>query len=177
MSIYWVHAGTAPRMKKAYQDFTKKTKIDRWDSQDPKVDKLQLVKNRFEEEASGKWILVIDNADDIDLLYGGGNCEGDRSSNRLADYFPRSPNGILLTTRNKKIAKKFTTSCNILHVTALTVAESKSLLAAKLGGSDSDIHSRAELANVLEKSPTGSRPGGCLYISKIFISHGISKTV
>lgn len=175
MSIYWVHEGTAPRMEKAYQDITKNTKIDRWDSQDPKVDKLQLVKNWFEEEASGKW---IDNADDIDLLYGGGNYEGDRSSNRLADYFSRSPNGsILLTTRNKKIAIFFTTSCNVLHVTALTVAESKSLLAAKLGGSDSDTHSRAELANVLEKRPTGSRPGGCLHISKIFISHGIAKSV
>ncbi len=166
-------------MEKAYQDITKKTKVDRWDSQNPKVDKLQLVKNWFEEEASGKLILVIDNADDIDLLYGGGNYEGNRSSNRLADYFPRSPNGsILLTTRNKKIAIfLITTSCNVLHVTALTVAESKSLLAAKLGGSDSDTHSRAGLANVLEKSPTGSRPGGCLYFSRIFFSHGISKTV
>jgi len=87
-------------MEKAYQDITKETKIDRWDSQDPKVDKLQLVKNWFEEEASGKWILVIDNADDIDLLYGGGNYEGDRSSNRLADYFPRSPNSSLHITDN-----------------------------------------------------------------------------
>jgi len=70
---------------KGLSGYYQKTKIDRWDSQDPKVDKLQLVKDWFEEEASGKLILVIDNADDIDLLHGGGNYEGDRSSNRLAD--------------------------------------------------------------------------------------------
>jgi tetratricopeptide (TPR) repeat protein len=72
----------------------------------------------------GKWILVLDNADDIDLLY---------NANRMADYFPRSSNGtILLTTRNKKVGTKFAATHGLLEVPAFTEVESVHLLKAKI---------------------------------------------
>ena len=116
-----------------------------WDSSDPDIDKLQLVKHWFEETISGHWILILDNADNVDLLFG---------SSRLADYFPRSLNGaILLTTRNKQVASKFaTTRQHVLHVRAFEDPESVNLLKAKLGdqfGDDDYIR----LANALDHVP------------------------
>src|SRR6266513_139730 len=78
-SVFWVHAGTAPRMEKAYLDIAKTVKVEGWDSQDPAADKLQLVKDWFESEESGNWILIVDNADDVDLMYGGDYPRGDQN--------------------------------------------------------------------------------------------------
>jgi tetratricopeptide (TPR) repeat protein len=152
-SVFWIHASTASRIEKAYLDIAKKVKIEGWDSQDPKVDKLQLVKDWF-ESAPGKWTLIVDNADDIDLLYGGGARETGRSWSRLASYFPRTSNGsIILTTRNARVGTMFATIRNVLHVKALTAAESERLLTTRLGDVDSDMPSLADLANVLERVP------------------------
>lgn len=95
-SIFWVHASTRRRVEKDYLDIAQEVGIVGWDSPNPQIDILRLVKDWFEKTALGHWILILDNADDADLLFG---------SSRLADYFPRSLNGaILLTTRNKLVA-------------------------------------------------------------------------
>lgn len=128
-SVFWVHAGSSQRVKNDYLDIAKAVGIVGWDSLDPKVDKFRMVKDWFESVASGHWILVLDNADDIELLYKKRN-----NPTCLADYFPQSPNGtILLTTRNKKVATKFTTQQNLFAVEAFSTTESVSLLKAKVG--------------------------------------------
>lgn len=128
-SIFWVHAGSFQRMEKDYLDIAKAVGIVGWDSQDSKIDKLRLVKDWFESAASSHWILVLDNADDVDLLY-----KKQNNSTCLADYFPRSPNRtILLTTRNKKVATKFAAQQNDVEVKAFDIMESVSLLKAKVG--------------------------------------------
>lgn len=125
--MFWVHAGTAERIEKDYLDIAKAVGIPGWE--DPKFDKLGMVKDWFERKALGKWILIIDNADDIDMLYG-----GPANSIRYADYFPRASSGaILLTTRNMKVGTRFTSSVqNLIHVQPLPVAESIRLLKAKI---------------------------------------------
>lgn len=140
-----MHASTLQRIEKDYLDIAKKVGIAGWDSSDPNVDKLQLVKHWFEETISGHWILILDHADDVDLLFG---------SSRLADYFPRSLHGaILLTTRNKQVASKFAPNRqHVLHVRAFEDSESVNLLKAKIGdqfGDDDYIR----LANALDHVP------------------------
>ena len=70
VSVSWIHASTAPRIEKGYLDIAKEVNIVGWDSRDPRFDKTLLVKSWLEGNASGRWILILDNADDIDLLYG-----------------------------------------------------------------------------------------------------------
>ena len=151
-SVFWVHAGNAARMEKAYHDIAKKVNIGGWD--DPNVKPLQLAKNWFEDESTSNWILIVDNADDYDLLFGKDEaCDVD-STRRLADSFPRSSNGsILLTTRNKQVGLSFTTARNVLDVEALSLIESEELLAARLGHDSSNVQPYAELANMLERLP------------------------
>ena len=92
--------------------------------------------------------MIIDNADNVDLLYG--------PESRLADeLLPRSTNGsILLTTRDKKVGVKFAASPrNVIVVLPITTFESEALLAAKLGDTESNKESIRELSIILEKMP------------------------
>ena len=134
-------------MKKSFSDIARRVGIPGCEGEG--VDILRLVKGWFEDEAAGKWLLVVDNADDDNLLY-----SRDLGAFRLADYFPRSENGsILLTTRYDKVGRRFATTNNIIILSALTMDESESLLATRLGLGKPTPASYRELAEQLEWIP------------------------
>lgn len=114
----------------------------------PDVDILRKVKEWWESEASGRWLLIYDNVDDIDLMY-------DEEHGRLATYFPRSNRGfIVMTTRNRQIGIKFATAKNIIPLPALTAEESITLMAARLGEDNPERRSDLkQLANTLGGIP------------------------
>jgi hypothetical protein len=59
------------------------------------------VQEHLSKGSAGQWVLVFDNADDIDMW------KSKQGSGRLIDYLPRSIQGsIVFTTRNRKIAVK-----------------------------------------------------------------------
>jgi len=60
-----VHAGNAERLKKSYFDIVRKVAMHGCDA--PQTNVLQLVKDWLEGEESGRWLLVIDNADNMIL--------------------------------------------------------------------------------------------------------------
>ncbi|KAL4813902.1 hypothetical protein BDW67DRAFT_192655 [Aspergillus spinulosporus] len=60
------------------------------------------VKSYLGQGGSGKWVLIFDNADDMDMWVG-----GSVGAAGLADFIPQSQQGrILFTTRNRKLAVK-----------------------------------------------------------------------
>lgn len=124
---------------------------------DPAVDKLQLVKDWFESQASGSWLIIVDNADDVDLLFGSGHHESNpstRASCRLADYFPRRRNGsILLTTRNQKVGTKFTSMQNLIAIPSMNSTDASKLLSDQLGYEVFNNLDLSALANALENLP------------------------
>jgi hypothetical protein len=70
---------------------------------DPKADVLGLVQQRLSTESAGQWLLIIDNADDVEVWFE--PVAGSTSSICLVDYLPRSARGaILITTRSRKVA-------------------------------------------------------------------------
>ena len=132
-------------MKRASREILKKANVTGW--KEPQSDSLQLMKDWFESEDSGKWLLVVDNADDTNLLY-------DEAEGRLAAYFPRSERGsILLTTRNRQIGVKFATHGNVVDVPALTNEESSMLMKTRLGDESSEYQDRITLAEALAGIP------------------------
>lgn len=142
-----MYARSLERIKKAFEEIAKAVGVSGYD--DPGVDVLQSVKDWFEDESSGRWLLIIDNVDDTELLY-------PRSSNsvRLADFLPRSENGsILLTTRFSTIGHRFATARGVVSLPALTTNESKSLLKARLGPSNLFSTRYKELAKLLDRFP------------------------
>ncbi|KAK2761543.1 hypothetical protein FQN54_001371 [Arachnomyces sp. PD_36] len=141
ISVFWIHASSKARISEAYGKIAEKVKIPGYEHAQDKG--LELVKDWFESESSGKWLMVIDNADDIDLLYG---------SERLADYFPRSDNGsCIMTTRNKQVGFKFANTSMVLLET-LDLDRSQELLSSKLLD-EFDPKQCADLAQELEGIP------------------------
>lgn len=105
--ILWFHASTKQRFEQAYRDTARRLELPGW--KDPDIDTLGLVSEWFNEAANGSWLMVLDNADDLDMFFARPNPTA--SSNELAlylkDYLPQSSNGsMLITTRDERLAKR-----------------------------------------------------------------------
>ena len=144
--MFWVYAYNAERLRKAFDDIAKQVKIP--GHQDPGADTLRLVKEWFESDVSGQWLLFIDNVDDTELLY-----PSTAQSTRYADYLPRSETGsILLTTRNGKVGHEFAAAHNVLTLSGMDLEESVALLSTRIGNNQSK-DSFKELAQELGQVP------------------------
>src|SRR5277367_5890035 len=101
--VFWIHASTLYRVDQAYKDIAKWLCLPGWN--DPNVDKLQLVSEWLSDDAQGPWLLVLDNADDMETFFGPKSNQSSAGSERttpLVNYLPRSSNGsTLITTRDK----------------------------------------------------------------------------
>ena len=64
--VFWVYEGTRTRFTQSYEDIV--TKVDIPGRQDQNVDRLVLVGNWLSEVNNGPWLIVIDNAEDRDVL-------------------------------------------------------------------------------------------------------------
>ncbi|KAL8409990.1 hypothetical protein RB594_008182 [Gaeumannomyces avenae] len=96
-SIFWVHVLSGATFEQAYNEIARKLRLqDVGTDEDPK----DSVRRYLSSEAAGPWLLVVDNADDADILFG----SPDMPSG-LTDYLPESEAGLVLfTTRPKEVA-------------------------------------------------------------------------
>ena len=146
ISVFWVYAYNAERLRKAFDEIAKRVKIP--GHQDPGADTLRLVKEWFESDTSGQWLLIVDNVDDAELLY-----PSRPHCIRYADYLPRSETGsILLTTRNGKVGHEFAAVHNVLTLASMNAEESMSLLSTRLDTYQSE-ESLKELTEELSQIP------------------------
>lgn len=106
--------------------------------------------------------MVIDNADDENLIFGGDEDQRQvpsSSSSKLARYFPRRLiRSILLTTRNRKLGVNFagaklTTIGGVITIPEMSISESKSLLVEKLEEDEHDDNDLTELIEIMENLP------------------------
>jgi hypothetical protein len=65
LSVCWVHAGTAERFQHSFSAIAEECQIEGYDN--PQADSMLLVKSWFEKKESGRWLMIVDNADDIEL--------------------------------------------------------------------------------------------------------------
>jgi hypothetical protein len=109
--VFWVHASNAARFEQAYRQVATRAEIP--GRKDPKADILHLVYDWLANEANGRWLMILDNADDADIFFDQpkeSSIEGSRLTSTpepLARYLPQTPNGsILVTSRNRLAAAK-----------------------------------------------------------------------
>ena len=130
-SVFWVPAVDTTSFERAYRQIGQKLRIAGID--DDKANVKSLVKLALSQDSAGSWLLIIDNADDIDMLYNR-NSKGNEGNEPLAlvDYLPFSRKGsILFTTRNHKVAVKHA-GVNVIKVTEMAEGDSLQLLRASL---------------------------------------------
>lgn len=96
---------------------------------EPSTDILALVRDWLQNDESGRWLMIIDNADDIKLFYPKGPDE-----RVLASFLPKCNNGtILVTSRSRDVAERLTGSQkNIFQVSTMDEAQGLHLIRNKL---------------------------------------------
>jgi hypothetical protein len=111
-SIFWVPALSVDSIRKAFLDIARQ--LDVPGLEEPEADLLGLVQQHLSGKSTGQWLLIVDNADDADVL--SESCASNASSVRLADCLPRSECGaILITTRSYKVAAQMA-GCGVVAV-------------------------------------------------------------
>ncbi|GAM42317.1 hypothetical protein TCE0_044r16183 [Talaromyces pinophilus] len=74
MWVFWIHASNVARWVESYQRIAGVAKIPRRD--DPKTNVLQLVYQWLCDESNGRWLMVLDNADDDQIFFRSDDADG-----------------------------------------------------------------------------------------------------
>jgi tetratricopeptide (TPR) repeat protein len=137
-SIFWIPATNFESLQQAHLNICQKLQLPGWDNhcEDPK----RLLQSYLSQASAGQWLLVFDDADDINLWT---KSQGsDPGSARLMDRIPKSPDGrILFTTRDRKVAYDLVQrEKNIVEVPELIEDVAKALLQKYIPGHELDKH-------------------------------------
>ncbi|KAJ5955445.1 hypothetical protein N7501_009724 [Penicillium viridicatum] len=157
--VFWVHASSKARFEQSIRDIADQVKIP--GRQDSKANIPKLVENWLRDEKKGKWICILDNADDDKFL-----CSlpatGKRASTReplnastkpLLEYVPRSRNGsMIITSRSKEVALKMVTHKDLIEVNPMERFEALELLQKTLDQPEESQESQ-QLVEELEFIP------------------------
>ena len=88
-SVFWVPVLSAATFEQAYVEIAKVLRVQRSEEEDLK----ELVRRHLSSDATGPWLLILDNADDMEMV------------RNMTQYLPESDGGlILVTTRSRDVA-------------------------------------------------------------------------
>ncbi|KAK0747265.1 hypothetical protein B0T21DRAFT_397714 [Apiosordaria backusii] len=119
----------------------------------PKANIPQLVYAWLSNERNGRWVMILDSADDCDVFYPPTSSDA-RNEHLFANFLPQSRNGsIIITTRNKDLARRLISRTqNIIEVGPMTQRDALTLLEKRLG-SLSDLDVATKLVQALDFVP------------------------
>ncbi|CEJ62356.1 hypothetical protein PMG11_10857 [Penicillium brasilianum] len=118
-SIFWASAITLESFEQACAKIVKELRIRRKTDDESA---MEMVHRQLSSDDAGKWLFIVDNADDEDLLF-----------DELHQYFPASKSGvILLTTRLSEIVISFA-GRDIIDLQKMTEEEGIAFLSKIIG--------------------------------------------
>ncbi|KPA40104.1 kinesin light chain 3 [Fusarium langsethiae] len=103
-SVFWVHGSSKATFEESYRALADVLALPR--RHEPEVNVLALVRDWLQRDDIHLWLMVVDNADDVNLFFLGREQDG-ALQDRLASYLPKSTKGkILVTSRSLDAAEK-----------------------------------------------------------------------
>ncbi|KAI9782759.1 MAG: hypothetical protein M1816_001711 [Peltula sp. TS41687] len=155
--IFWVHGSSQSRFSQSYQAIANTVELHGRD--DPKRDVNRLVYEWLKSERSGRWLMILDNADDIDVFYDP-KANEDVSSlqdeeHQLLDYIPQCLNGlVLITSRDRAAAFALAgEEDRLISVSPMAEKDARDLLRKRLPRDTSSEDSFCGLVETLEFLP------------------------
>ncbi|KAJ5346218.1 hypothetical protein N7452_004222 [Penicillium brevicompactum] len=143
--VFWIHASNAARLEQNYQQIAAVAEI--FGRDDPKMNILQLVYQWLCDAQNGRWLIVLDNADDDGIFF-----SGNKSKERgpLERFLPQAAHGsILITSRNSLAARNLVGSDGrVIDVQPMSEEDSLALLRVRVPAPLSGESEEAEMALV-----------------------------
>ncbi|OBT82207.1 hypothetical protein VE02_08678 [Pseudogymnoascus sp. 03VT05] len=157
--VFWVHASNAGRFKQAYTNIAAKIELPGRD--DPNADILRLVYNWLSDERNGRWLIILDNADDDQVFHSTSEVSGsvthvtDVAAAPLASFLPQSSNGwVLVTSRDLAAAMNLVgIRDNVFHVGPMPEEEALMLLKTRVSVDKAFEDDAKALIQILEYTP------------------------
>ena len=178
--VFWVHASTRARFDEGYKMIADALKLR--GRNDPQTNILQLVAGWLRDEANGRWLMILDNADDAALWVDQSHSRpvtaaGDLAAmtGALSDFIPQAHHGsILITSRTEDVAARLAGNYkDIVAVKAMDEGQALTLLRRKLTSSF-DEKDGAELVCALDYMPLAiTQAAG--YINRLAPRSSVSK--
>ncbi|EMT62469.1 Protein SERAC1 [Fusarium odoratissimum] len=153
-SVFWVHASSAERFSEGYTNIANECKIP--GHEDPTFDVLPAVRDWLESDECGQWLMVIDNADDMQLFFP--QTESSKinlnTERGLGQFIPQCAHGnALITTRNMQVGSRFTKGKCPIEVGTMDEHEATQLLRQGLQQTDESEKDLIQLSSRLEFLP------------------------
>lgn len=148
--VFWIYAGTQERVEEGFRTIADTVKLA--GRMQPKADIPLLVQNWLTNEGNGRWLIILDSADDREVLY---HVYENHNQRALATYLPESRNGsIVVTTRSRDLAYKLTGNYkNIIEIGPMAHKDALTLLEKKLGQEHYNASGAEDLVHVLDYIP------------------------
>lgn len=126
--VFWVPAISQESFELAYRDIGTQLRIPGID--DANADVKQLVRDALNSGNLGHWLMIVDNADDSEVLLGVSNKT--TKLVRLIDYIPLSIGGsVFFTTRSRKAATDLTSN-NVLELNDMDKFKARQLFVHRI---------------------------------------------
>ena len=160
--MFWAHASNTARLEQSFREVADQVKVR--GRRDPQADVFKLVHDWLRNEKNGRWLLVLDNADDAAVLsptdggHGRVNSSSGGDSSALQQHLsrciPSSRHGsVLVTSRTKRAAMQVVEDSDIISIEPMHDAAAHALLRKKLRYIDEEDDSIAKLATTLDHMP------------------------
>ncbi|KAJ5726668.1 uncharacterized protein N7483_008025 [Penicillium malachiteum] len=103
--VLWVHASNEARFEQSLRAIADQLKIP--GHLDPKVNIYKLIEKWLYDEKKGKWICILDNADDYEFLCSLPAAGKGALAKPLLEYIPKSQNGsLIIISRSREATLK-----------------------------------------------------------------------
>ncbi|KAF4341603.1 kinesin light chain 3 [Fusarium beomiforme] len=110
-SVFWVHGASKATFEESYRALADLLALPR--RHESKIDVLALVRDFLQRDDVQPWLMVLDNADDINVFFHDKG-HNDVSQNLFASYLPKTAKGkILVTSRSLDAAERLVGSSKV----------------------------------------------------------------
>lgn len=144
-SVFWVSAVSLESFEQTCREVVRLLQIPQ--PADDKTDVKELVRRHLSDPVAGKWLLVVDNADDMQVLY------NDGSPNRVVDFLPESDDGLIVFTSRRLEAGESLVGRDVIKVDKMSEDEAIRFLSASLRRDLLDGSTTKQLVTELEHLP------------------------
>ncbi|KAM0281199.1 hypothetical protein ACHAQH_003629 [Verticillium albo-atrum] len=130
-SVLWIHAGNKVRLEKGFRDVLGHLDIQLA----PNVDPFRVVETWLRDPKNGPWLMVVDNVDDVDVVF---SEKDENGSSSLLSCIPEVSHGsVLFVTRWKTVAQRITKRDHV-HLGEVTDEQGIEIIKSYLGSQYDD---------------------------------------